>query len=187
LAPGVTLELVAGTADERLARLADGALDAAFVRSPVWAGDRGLRAVPLWRDELVAVVPARHPIAAGTYAAFADLAELPLRLTPRRNNPALVDLVLSALSDAGREPVYAPPASNLSDNIAAIGADGASWTVVYASHAALLRTTRVAFVPFEPPGLSLTAHLALRREPPTPLLDLLLQACDLRESDDHDP
>jgi len=96
LAPGVTLELVAGTADERLARLADGALDAAFVRSPVWEGDRGLRAVPLWRDELVAVIPARHPIAAGTYAAFADLAELPLRLTARRNNPALVDLVLSA-------------------------------------------------------------------------------------------
>jgi DNA-binding transcriptional LysR family regulator len=187
MAPGVTLELVAGTADERLARLADGALDAAFVRSPVWEGDRGLRAVPLWRDELVAAVPARHPIAAGTYAAFADLAELPLRLTARRNNPALVDLVVSALSDAGREPVSAPSFSNLPDTMAAIGADGASWTVVYASHAALLRTTRVAFVPFEPPGLSLMTHLALRREPPTPLLDLLLQACDLRESDDQDP
>jgi DNA-binding transcriptional LysR family regulator len=188
LAPGVTLELVAVTADERLARVADGTLDAAFVRSPVWEGDHGLRAVPLWRDELVAAVPARHPIAAGTFAAFADLAELPLRLTARRNNPALVDLVVSALSNAGgREPVSAPPASNLPDTMAAIGADGASWTVIYASHAALLRTTRVAFVPFEPPGLSLTAHLALRREPPTPLLDLFLQACDLRESDDQDP
>jgi DNA-binding transcriptional LysR family regulator len=187
LAPGVTLELVAGTADERLARLADGTLDAAFVRSPVWEGDRGLRAVPLWRDELVAAVPARHPIAAGTYAALADLAELPLRLTARRNNPALVDLVVSALSDAGREPVSAPSFSNLPDTMAAIGADGASWTVVYASHAALLRTSRVAFVPFEPPGLSLMTHLALRREPPTPLLDLLLRACDLGESDDQDP
>jgi DNA-binding transcriptional LysR family regulator len=187
LAPGVALELVGATADERLARLADGTLDAAFIRSPVWEGDRGLRAVPLWRDELVAAVPARHPIAAGTYAALADLAELPLRLTARRNNPALVDLVVSALSAAGREPVSAPPASNLTDTMAAIGADGASWTVVYASHAALLRTTRVAFVPFEPPGLSLTTHLALRREPPTPLIELLLRACDLRESDDQDP
>lgn len=186
LAPGVTLELVAATADERLARVADGTLDAAFVRSPVWEGDRGLRAVPMWRDELVAAVPARHPIAAGTYAAYADLAKLPLRLTARRNNPALVDLVISALSDAGREPVPAPPASNLPDTMAAIGADGASWTVVYASHAAQLRTTRVAFVPFEPPGLSLTAYLALRREPPTPLLELLLRACDSRESDDQD-
>jgi len=187
LAPGVALELVGATADERLARLADGTLDAAFIRSPVWEGDRGLRAVPLWRDELVAAVPARHPIAAGTYAALADLAELPLRLTARRNNPALVDLVVSALSAAGREPVSAPPASNLTDTMAAIGADGASWTVVYASHAALLRTTRVAFVPFEPPGLSITTHLALRREPPSPLIDLLLRACDLRESDDQDP
>ena len=186
LAPGVTLELVAATADERLARVADGTLDAAFVRSPVWEGDRGLRAVPRWRDELVAAVPARHPIAAGTYAAFADLAKLPLRLTARRNNPALVDLVISALSGAGRDPVPAPPASSLPDTMAAIGADGASWTVVYASHAAQLRTTRVAFVPFEPPGLSLTAYLALRREPPTPLLDLLLQACNLRDSDDQD-
>jgi DNA-binding transcriptional LysR family regulator len=187
LAPGVTLELVAATIDERLARVARGTLDAAFVRSPLWEGDSGLRAVQLWRDELVAAVPARHPIAAGTHAAFADLAELPLRLTARRNNPSLVDLVVSALSDAGREPVSAPPASNLPDTMAAIGADGASWTVVYASHAALLRTTRVAFVPFEPPGLSLTTHLALRREPVTPLLDLFLRACDLGESDDQDP
>jgi len=187
LAPGVTLELVAAPASQRLARLADGTLDAAFVRSPVQAGDRGLRAVPLWRDVLVAAVSARHPIAAATCASFADLAELPLRLTARRNNPALVDLVVSALSAAGREPVSAPPASNLADTLAAIGADGASWTVVYASHAALLRTTRVAFVPFEPPGLSLRTYLALRREPPTPLQDMLLLACELAESDDQDP
>ena len=186
LAPDVTLELVAATAQDRLARVAEGTLDAAFIRSPVRERGHGLRAVPLWRDELVAAVPARHPIAAGTYAAFADLAKLPLRLTARRNNPALVDLVVAALSDAGRGPVSARPASNLPDTMAAIGADGTSWTVVYASHAALLRTTRVAFVPFEPPGLSLTAYLALRREPPAPLLDLFLRACDLRETDDHD-
>ncbi len=54
--------------------------------------------------------------------------------------------------------------------------------------AALLRTTCVAFVPvLWSRWPSLRAHPALRREPPTPLLDLLLQACDLRESDDQDP
>ena len=70
--------------------------------------------------------------------------------------------------------------------MAAIGADGASWTVVYASHAALLRTTRVAFVPFEPPGLSRMTHLVLRREPPSAALELLLQACDLDKPGDQD-
>jgi DNA-binding transcriptional LysR family regulator len=53
LAPGVALELVAAAAAQRLAWVADGTLDAAFVRSPVRQGDRGLRAVPLWRDELL--------------------------------------------------------------------------------------------------------------------------------------
>ena len=36
-------------------------------------------------------------------------------------------------------------------------------------------------------GERLERDLALRREPPTPMLNLLLQACDLRESDDQDP
>ena len=76
LAPHLTLELIAAPAGERLDRVADRDLDAAFVRGePDGAGRDGLRFVPLWQDPLVAALPARHPVAAspGT-VALADLA-----------------------------------------------------------------------------------------------------------------
>ncbi|MEW2526520.1 LysR substrate-binding domain-containing protein [Streptomyces sp. NPDC047071] len=146
-APGVPVELVSADAGERLARVADGRLDAAFVRAaePV----PGVRVVPLWRDPLVAVVPAGHPVAARPEAALADLAEVPLALTARRANPALVDLVVGACHRAGFTPVRGPAGGSLQDILATIGAGAAPlWTVVYASHARLLRGPRVAFVPF---------------------------------------
>jgi len=189
LAPELKVELVmTGPIHERLDRVADGTLDAAFVRGPVPDDGRGLRAVQLWRDELIAAVPARHPIAGEEYATFAALAPLGLRLTERRNNPALVDLVVGAFHAAGREPVSASPYTRLADTLAAIGADGTSYTVVYAAHAAQIRNRRVAFLPFAPPGLGLMTHLVVRRSAPSPYFSLLMQACD-QESDqesDHD-
>jgi len=178
LAPDLGMELVTGPTAERLDRVADGSLDAAFVRGPVPDEGRGLRVVPLWRDELVAAVPARHPIAKDEYATFAALAPLGLRLTARRNNPALVDLIVGAFHVAGHEPVSSNPYTNLADTLAAIGTDGTSYTVIYAAHAAQLRNRRVAFLPFEPPGLGLMTHLVTRRTAPTPHFRLLMQACD---------
>jgi DNA-binding transcriptional LysR family regulator len=178
LAPDVGVELTAAPTAERLDQVADGQLDAAFVRGPVQDEGRGLRAVALWRDPLLAALPARHPLAARDHVTFADLAALPLRLTSRRANPALVDLVVSAFHDAGCEPASGGATTTLTDTLAAIGADAASWTVVYAAHAALLRTTRIAFVPFAAPGLALTTHLVLRRKAPSPHLSLLMRACD---------
>ncbi|NUR28921.1 MAG: LysR family transcriptional regulator, partial [Catenulispora sp.] len=179
LAPDMEVELVTtGPTSERLDRVADGSLDAAFVRGPVPDEGRGLRVVPLWPDELVAAVPARHPIAQAQYATFAALAPLGLRLTARRNNPALVDLIVGAFHAAGREPASSSPYTRLADTLAAIGTDGTSYTVVYAGHAAQINNRRVAFLPFEPPGLHLMTHLVVRRSAPTPYFSLLMQACD---------
>jgi DNA-binding transcriptional LysR family regulator len=179
LAPELPVELVmAGPTPERLDRVADGSLDAAFVRGAVADEGRGLRVVPLWRDELVAAVPARHPIAQAQYATFAALAPLGLRLTARRNNPALVDLIVGAFHAAGEEPSSSSPYTRLADTLAAIGADGTSYTVMYAAHAEQIRNRRVAFLPFEPPGLGLMTHLVVSRSRPTPHFSLLMQACD---------
>ncbi|MBS2537668.1 LysR family transcriptional regulator [Catenulispora sp. NF23] len=179
LAPDLPVELVmTGPTHERLDRVADGSLDAAFVRGAVSDEGRGLRTVQLWRDELVAAVPARHPIAQERYATFAALAPLGLRLTARRNNPALVDLIVGAFHAAGREPASSSPYTRLADTLAAIGTDGASYTVMYAAHAAQIRNRRVAFLPFEPPGLGLMTHLAVSRSRPTPHFSILMQACD---------
>jgi DNA-binding transcriptional LysR family regulator len=187
LAPAVPVELVmAGPTPDRLDRVADGSIDAAFVRGTVPDEGRNLRVLPLWRDEVVAAVPASHPIAQGPYATFADLAPLGLRLTERRNNPALVDLVVGAFHAADCEPASSKPYTRLADTLAAIGADGASYTVMYAARADQIRNRRVAFLPLEPPGLGLVTHLVVSRSRPTPHVSLLMQACDKAIPDDRE-
>jgi DNA-binding transcriptional LysR family regulator len=178
-APGIRLELVAIPVRERLARLADGRLDAAFVRGTVPVPTPELALLPLWQDPLVVAIPARHPLAARETLEFTDLAELPLRLTERRNNPSLVDLVLSNCHAAGFEPIPGPATSSvLQDTLAAIGSGTPMWTVVYAANATITQVPRVAYVPIAPPGLALPTSLAVRQGPHSPGLDLLLAACD---------
>ncbi|MGQ4388335.1 LysR substrate-binding domain-containing protein [Streptomyces sp. SAS_270] len=181
LAPDVPVELVSVPTGERLARVADGRLDAAFVRAPEPAP--GVRIVPLWPDPLVAAVPAGHPLAGQEELALGDLAALPLSITARRNNPALVDLVVGACHDAGFEPVPGPVSGSLQDTLATIGTRPL-WTVVYASQARVLRAPRVAFVPFRAPGLALTAGLALPAAvaQPSPGVAALLAACGDHEN-----
>ncbi|MFJ6787007.1 LysR family transcriptional regulator [Streptomyces angustmyceticus] len=202
IAPETRVELVAARAGERLDLVASGGLDAAFLRGePDTRGRDDLRFVPLWQDLLVAVLPARHPLAARPDApsdappdtppdarpdapsgvlALAELAAVPLVLTARRNNPSLVDLVVGACHDAGFTPVPGPAYGSLEDTLTAIGAADPSdglWTVVYASHAARLSTPRVAFLPFRQPGMELTTSLVVRRTDPPAGLDSLLRAC----------
>ncbi|MFF8898807.1 LysR substrate-binding domain-containing protein [Streptomyces lydicus] len=183
IAPEIGVELVSVGARERLDRVASHDLDAAFLRGEPDGGRRdGLSFVPLWQDPLVAVVPARHRLAAvpGT-VSLAELADVPLVLTERRNNRALVDLVVNACQDAGFTPLPGPTYGSLDDTLTAIGAPGVPaeglWTVVYAAHAARLSTPRVAFLPFRNLGMELTTYLAIRRTDPPAGLDLLLKAC----------
>ncbi|QLE70483.1 LysR family transcriptional regulator [Streptomyces rectiverticillatus] len=190
-APGVRVELVALPVRERLARLADGRLDAVFVRGGAPASDGApaqdgagavvqggdeLRRRLLWEDELVAAVPARHPLAEQSAVSLAELAALPLRLTERRHHPALVDLVLDGCRKAGFEPTPGPVFSSLQDTLAAIGSGTPMWTVVYAGNARLMRLPRVAFVPFSGPGLRLPVELVVRGGTSSPLVGLLQDA-----------
>ncbi|MFF3916098.1 LysR family transcriptional regulator [Streptomyces sp. NPDC001852] len=178
-APEVPVELVSLPAGERLARVAAGLLDAAFVRSA--EPPAGVRVVPLWPDPLVAALPATHPLARQGEIDLADLAGLPLALAPRSANPALVDLVLGACHAAGFEPVPGRAGGTLHDTLATIGARPL-WTVVYASHARVLATPRVAYVPFRAPGLALATGLAVPAADPSAHLEKLLLACGDHES-----
>jgi DNA-binding transcriptional LysR family regulator len=178
-APDVPVELFSLPAEERLNRVAAGRLDAAFVRSA--EPPAGVRVLPLWPDPLVAALPATHPLARQGEIDLADLAGLPLALTARRNNPALVDLVLGACHAAGFEPVPGRAGGTLHDTLATIGARPL-WTVVFASHARVLATPRVAYVPFRKPGLALETGLAVSAGTLSPHLEKLLLACGDHES-----
>ena len=106
----------------------------------------------------------------------------PLRLTERRNNVPLVDLVIRACHEAGVTPVMGPVSAVLTDTLATIGTDN-TWTVVYAAHARQLQNPRVVFRPLAGTGLSLTTALLVRAESPPAALDTLLTAC---ASDDNE-
>ncbi|MEV5239516.1 LysR substrate-binding domain-containing protein [Streptomyces cinnamoneus] len=177
-APDVRVELVSVPVRERFVQLADGRLDAAFVRGARPEGSGAPETVrhPLWEEELVAAVPARHPLAGRPSVSLADLAGLPLCLTERRNHPSLVDLVLDGCDRAGFRPVAGPATNSLQDALAAIGSGSPMWTVVYEGNARRVQAPRVAFVPLAAPGLRLPVELAVRSGVSSPLLDLLLTA-----------
>jgi DNA-binding transcriptional LysR family regulator len=176
------IEPVSGPTTERVEHLLNGRLDAAFVRGSLDHPD--LRRIPVWEDPLFVAISARHPLAdeSETGLRLSDLAPFPLRLTERRNNAPLVDLVIRACHEAGFTPVPGPVSTVLTDTLSVIGADD-SWTVVYAAHARQLQSTRVVFRPLAGPGLALTTALLVRRESPPAVLDALLVACS---SDDND-
>jgi DNA-binding transcriptional LysR family regulator len=174
--PHHAIELVRLPARERLAKIADGDLDAALVRGTT--SHAGLRLQPVWEDLLVAVLPAAHPLAAEPLVALARLAALPLRMVAREANPPLVDLLLAACRAAGFEPRFGPPAGNDQDTLAAIGAGPPTWTVYYAAQAEMLSADGhgVAFVTLDP-ALRMPTSLALPAAGGSPALETLLEAC----------
>ncbi|WP_437103237.1 LysR family transcriptional regulator [Streptomyces sp. enrichment culture] len=176
-APRLLVELVSGPTTTRLQQVRDGYLHATFVRGTDRAP--GLELLPLWRDELVAALPAAHPLAERDRVDLADLAGLPLRIASRESNPRLVDAVVGACRAAGFEPTMGPAFTTDQDTLAAIAAGRPSWTVYFASQAAVQPAYRIAFRPFgDPAGApSLPTYLATRPDPPSRRLTALLQAC----------
>jgi len=174
-APQLTVELVSAPPAARLQQVRDAELDAALIRGADDGPD--LEFLPLWSDPLVAALPAAHALAADPQVKLADLAELPLRITPRDNNPHLVDTVLEACRAAGFEPRMGPAFTNDQDTLAAIAIGKPSWTVYYASQATVQPAPRIAFRPFTDPAPAIRTYLAVRPGPPTPRLTALLDAC----------
>jgi DNA-binding transcriptional LysR family regulator len=179
-APQLVVELTSAAPADRLQRVRDGELDAAFVRGVEHA--RGLELLPLWRDELVAALPAAHPLAGRAHVELAELAQWPLRIASREANPHLVDTVAGACRAAGFEPVFGPPFTTDQDTLAAIATGRPTWTVYYAAQAAIQPAPRVVFRPFAAPAdrarMAVLTYLAVRPDPPSRRLAALLAVCN---------
>lgn len=172
--PTVTVELVRSPRATRLDMVRSGQLGCTFVRGMESAP--GLDLVQVWEDALLVVVPAHHPAADHDAVSLADLAQLPLRLSPRAANPQLVDLVMAACAGAGVEPRVIFRTVGLEETLATIGS-GLGWTVIYESLAQLLRSESVAFRPVAPPGLRMPTALAIPAGSDSQLLTALVRAC----------
>lgn len=157
-----------GLAD-RLAGVRRGDLDAAFVR--VLTAAPGLHVVPVWVDPLVVALPETHPLAARPELTLDQLADLPVRLAPRTENPPFHDLIAQAAVDLR----HSAPFTTVQDTLAEIGTGKPSWTVLYAATAEMTRVRHVAFRPLVEPRV--VTSLAVPPGPPSALLRRLLDAC----------
>jgi DNA-binding transcriptional LysR family regulator len=176
--PDTQVDLVSLPTRERLALVADGGLDAAFIRGDAELPETtSLQLLPIWHDALVVVLPDRNPMANATDLTLKDFAKLPLWLVERRTNRALVDLVVGACRDAGFEPVQGRVYPGLQETLAAFGAGTPGWTVMYEAHATQLTPRRVTFRRLSEPHLSLPTLLAVRSSTPGPVTAALMASC----------
>jgi len=185
-APQLMVELVSVPPATRLQQVRDGELDAALIRGVDHSAE--LELLPVWRDVLVAALPARHPLADQPKLALADLADLPLRIASQDANPHLVETVVGACRMAGFEPIMGPAFTTDQDTLAAIASGKPSWTVYYAAQAEIQPAPRVAFRPFTDPAPTVQTYLAVRPDPPSCQLAAFLDVCShlFSTTVDHD-
>ncbi|MDF9816418.1 LysR family transcriptional regulator [Streptomyces sp. SPB162] len=170
---GIRFEFQTLDAHTRLAEVRAGRLDAAFIRGIESAA--GLRLLTLWYEPLVVALPAAHPLAERGRLELADLAELPLRLASRAENPVLFDAVVAACGKAGFEPTVGPPSTELQDTLADIGAGAAGWTLMYPTAAETVSSRRIALLPLNGEPITMRMFLALRENADPERLRLLTE------------
>ncbi|WP_153034355.1 LysR substrate-binding domain-containing protein [Amycolatopsis sp. YIM 10] len=173
LAPELRVRLKRLAPAERLAAVRSGELDAALVRALPAA--RRLELLPVWHDPLLVALPAAHPLAAKSLLSLEDLADLPVRLAPRADNPPFHDLIRDACATAGIDPPEGPPFTSLAETMAEIAAGPPSWTVFYEG-TGLPSVPGVVVRPLS--GQVLTTSLAVPPGPPGPALRHLLTALE---------
>lgn len=74
--PSVDIRVLEVPLTEQLRGLRDGAFDVGFARCRDQEGD--IRAYPLWQEDLVAIVPSRHPILAYSQIPLREIVKYPI-------------------------------------------------------------------------------------------------------------
>jgi LysR family hca operon transcriptional activator len=89
-----------------------------------------MRSQPLWDEpETFALIASHHPLADADLIDPRDLADLPLHLPDKADNPDIYNLILEQLADAGvASPRRAPPLGTFATVIAHIAA-GSGWSL----------------------------------------------------------
>lgn len=146
--PNVTVELTTtSSVPGKLAAVAAGELDAAFVSAP--PRTPGVAVHHLWDEPLLLAVPVRR---AATAADLTTLADLPLARAVGEEDPGTLDLITRVFQAAGFTPRPGPAFTHAQDILAGPVAAGECWTLLPAG-ALRADSAAVAFVVPAPPIL----------------------------------
>ncbi len=164
--PNATVELIPGRTPAKIAAVADGELDLAFVRVP--EPHPAVTLHHLWDEPLVAAVPIAYSAGPAEPVELAALARLPLARSPRDANPGVHALLDQVCREAGFAPLPGPEFHSVQDVLSAHVAAGRCWTVLYAS-TPVTPPPGVTLVPTRPTA-TVSTDLAVRAGPTRPLV-----------------
>jgi len=157
--PGVEVVPQTVGARQAVGDVASGRLDVAVVGLPILAA--GLTTTPLCEEQVVAVVPDRHPLSGRPELDLEWLGETPLITLPRSDNPAFHDGILAACRNAGVAPTIIETAESGVDHALLLVAAGLGVAVLPES-ATRYGAPAVRFLPVTQPHLATHTGLISR-------------------------
>lgn len=171
--PNITVHLATtSSVPDKLAAVAAGDLDAAFVTTP--PPTPGVAIHHLWDEPLLIAVPAERTT---TAADLATLTDLPLARAPREEDPGTFDLITKACQAAGFVPRPGPALTHAQDILAGPVAAGHCWALLPTS-AVRADSAAVSFVKPSPPILAPTTLAVPQPARRALITDLLAAAKD---------
>jgi DNA-binding transcriptional LysR family regulator len=171
--PGVVVETDTLYTARNVAAIAEGRLDAAFVRPPLFAGSGALSTLPLEAEPFVVVMPAGHRLARRRRLRRTDLLDAPLVTGARERGPGFFGTMFESIWGEV-QPRIARIEADEEHMLRAVAA-GVGVTVITASRARALRRPGLAVRHFEPPEPMAPLALAWRTADTSPALARLLE------------
>lgn len=154
--PDIDIRIVEMPLAEQLKNLRSGWLDVGLVLAAVVEND--LVTESLWRDPVVAVLPAQHPMARRRSITLADLADQPLVLCHPDSEAGCYDQIDSMVRHAIRRPRIAEYAATAATSVTLI-ASGFGIGFMSSAEVAIFQRPDIAIRPLAGHDMALTTYL----------------------------
>jgi DNA-binding transcriptional LysR family regulator len=158
--PGIALTLRETMSDQQLAELQSGILDIGLLTAPV--DHPSIKSHPIWRERVIAILPAKHSLARASSVSIRALAGEPFIMFPRSIAPVLYDHILQFCRRGGFSLQIAQEVAQ-SQTIISLVSAGIGLAILPASIRGL-RRAGVAYRPFREPSPSVETIVAYRKD-----------------------
>lgn len=173
LHPDTTLAVVSGWTEWNVRQVQAGAVDLAFVRLPV--AEPGLVRMHLTDEELVAVLPAGHPLSRTRRLRPAHLRDEPVVFWPPTQGPGYHDAVLRRIWPDGRPKIVREDPD--AEHVLAAVAAGTGLTILGRERAARLHPKGTTLRRFTHPRPTVGLWATWSRANRSPLLEAFVELC----------